>query len=119
MPRTVAAYGVLVVLLLSINVPRSHELWHHPPAAVAVVVVAVAFQAAIVLGRQRWAWWIAVVGGCIFILEPAWRSISLVAYLSNLAQLALLLSPGMRGWVRLRRPPGLARDQRTFGRDGS
>jgi len=103
-PRSVVAYTVLVVALWCIRIPRAHALWHRPVEVALVSLIALAFLSALVVFRQRWAWWIAVIGGGAALVSPVWTSIKTDTYVGNLVQVALLLSPSMRAWVRLRRP---------------
>jgi hypothetical protein len=65
--------------------------------------------AAIVIGRQAWAWWVAVALPIVYIAASAWAaSIRLPAALVELVCLVLLLMPSMRRHVgvvgRDRRP---------------
>jgi hypothetical protein len=117
-PRSVIAYTVLVLGLVTYNLAaRDTKLWHqHPGSAVAVIVIGLAWLAAVVVFRQRWAWALVLLGGCLTLVEPVWEKVRVWVYVVNLVQLALLLSPGMRAWVRWRRPKSTpASEQPTFG----
>ncbi len=58
--------------------------------------------AAIVVWRQRWAWWLYVIGGFLSFLPLAGRTETAPRYIIDVVLLVILLSPQMREYVGIR-----------------
>src|SRR4051794_4272171 len=105
-PRlAVTAFGLLNLVYVIGALALSSSLWrYHPSRGVAVALVLLLWLAAIVVWRRRWAWALMLLFVLAALLSPIWGKWNGgVPFAVNLLSLGLLLSPGMRRWVGVRR----------------
>lgn len=94
--------GALVFAATRIHL-RDHSKLHDRGVLIALVFVfAVLWLAAIVVWRQRWAWWLSLVGDLVAVARGPIAGAA--PYVLTIATLALLVSPGVRRHVGIRLP---------------
>jgi hypothetical protein len=72
------------------------------PLAVGLVVVLL-WLAALVIWRQRWAWWLWVIVYIIALVSSAWQKGPIgISYAVDVLTLGLLISPPMRRYLNTR-----------------
>jgi hypothetical protein len=98
LPATAIAFTALVMVLdgtflvVNSSYVRERPLW-----ASFWVLMGLGLLAALVIWRQRWAWWLCLIGPIAYLVSPAWGARFRPVYdVIELAFLALLLTPSMR-----------------------
>src|SRR3989442_613468 len=97
--------GYLLLAFAPFAVAATHSsFWErqHSTAPVAAVAFALVLMALVL--RRRWAWQLLVVFEGIVLVSFVFDFTNALAFGSNLASFALLISPPMRRYVRLRSP---------------
>ncbi len=103
-PPVVLAFLAIQIGQLAYGFSREVRDDRHLPAYVLAVVLGALWVAAIVVWRQRWAWWLYVIGGFLVLASPVWgKWAGVIRYSLNVVVMALILSHTMRQYVGIRR----------------
>jgi hypothetical protein len=116
LPRTVIAFTVLALVLVVVDwVVYFPRLSTHLLGNAVWCVLGLGVLAAIVLWRQRWAWWLYLLVLLAYVVSPAWGArLHPVADAIDLDFIGLLLAPSMRAYVRAARQPNKTRQPRQW-----
>src|ERR1700730_16015280 len=101
LPRNVLAFIALVLIYDVVALVANWRWFHaHPLYGAFWFLLSFGFLTALVIWRQRWAGWIAVIGPLLWLVSPAWGArFRPVTDGVELVFLAALLTPGMRTHV--------------------
>ncbi len=100
LPPVAVALVVVQVGGFAYGLSRITKLSHHVVLVLIVVVLAALWLAAVVVWRQRWAWWLYVLLYVVAVISPAWQEWSwFIPYALDVLTLALLVSRSMRRYV--------------------
>jgi hypothetical protein len=116
LPRGVLGFVALVLLYDAVVLVANWRWFHTRPLAGACwFLVSLGALAALVIWRQRWAWWLAFLGPVLWLVSPAWGApLRPVTDAVELVFLAAILTPTMRRHVGVltRRQPTPRRSSR-------
>jgi hypothetical protein len=101
LPRGVLAFVALVLLYDVAALLLARRWFHaHPLGGAFWLLMSFGLLAALVIWRQRWAWWIAFIGPLLWLASPAWgERFRPITDLVELVFLAAILTPTMRRHV--------------------
>ena len=102
----VVVFALLVAIQLVIALSRTHiHFWHHAHGPGEIIILALLLTG--LAFHKTWVWWVFVllfaVGDLVYALAV---SFNVATVILSLAELAVLLSPPMRRWVRVGRYAG-------------
>src|ERR1700722_3427613 len=73
LPRGVLCFVALVLLYDAVALAVDWRWFqNHPLAGACWFLLSLGGLAAIVIWRQRWAWWLAFIGPLLWLVSPAW-----------------------------------------------
>ena len=103
LPVTAIAFTALVVILDGTYfVVHSSYVRERPLWASFWVLLGLGLLAALVIWRQRWAWWLCLISPIVYLVSPAWGArFHPVNDVVELVFLALLITPSMRAHARV------------------
>jgi hypothetical protein len=114
-PRTVAVFTVLTLVLVAVDcVVYFRYLSAHLLSSAAWCVLDLGLLVALVVWRQRWAWWLWLLIELGYVISPTWGArFRPITDAIELVFIGLLLTPSMRAYVQAsRRSRGTQRPQR-------
>jgi len=104
-PLTVIVFTALSLVLNALDWILDPYLSRYPVWNGVWNLLFLGVLAAIVVWRQRWAWWLCLLSPLAYVVSPAWGArFHPIWYVIELVFIGLLLTPSMRAYVRGVRP---------------
>jgi hypothetical protein len=116
-PLAVSAFAYTVTASVSYVIVRTDDSHGHPIASAFFIGLLVLWASTVVVWAERWAWLLWLLATLVGLIRGTTGGGALPLIILGVAQLGLLVSPGMLSWVGLE-PPRFLRRKGAESRPG-